>query len=629
MAASSSSSSSSSLHGSEYDVFLSFRGEDTRKTFVGHLYTALDQRGIRTFKDEERLERGKSISSEMVKNINESRIGVIVFSKNYASSSWCLDELVEILECRRTKGQIVLPIFYHVKASRVRYQKRSFAEAFRQHEENYKEDMERVKRWRDALKEAANLSGLDLQDAANGYEDKFIKNIVQVILEKLQPKPFRVAKYEVGIDARVDKIITLLDEDQLFVGICGIGGAGKTTVAKAVFNRKSKDFERSCFLEKVREELAKDGGLAKLQTKLLRETLRDQTITISDPDRGINEIKDRLGNKRFLLVLDDVDDQNMLQYFVEQEWFCSGSRIILTTRDKQLLEKYNVRTYHLKLLNESEALQLFSCHAFKREKPEDDYEELSHRAKDYAKGLPLALQVLGSLLYKRGKQYWSSILDKLKTNPPKEIKENVYRVLKISYEGLNEEEKDIFLDIACFFNGCHKKYVMNVSKLPESDVAVGIQILNERSLINMSEKNVVLMHDLIQEMGRGIVRQESKEPRERSRLWSCDDICHVFAENMVTEKIEAIMLPNNGLSLEGGLYVRADAFTKMRKLRILKINGVRLDGCLTDLSNELRYLEWDGYPQEYLPYNFHPKRHVQLHLPNSLIKGICTNSKVR
>ncbi|XP_059663676.1 TMV resistance protein N-like [Cornus florida] len=416
------------------------------------------------------------------------------------------------------------------------------------------------------------------------YEDKSIKNIVQVISEKLQPKPLRVAKYEVGIDACIDKIITLLDEDQLFVGICGIGEVGKTTVAKAVFNRKSKDFERSCFLEKVKEESAKDGGLAKLQTKLLRETLRDQTITISDPNGEINEIKDRLGNKRLLLVLNDVDDQNILQYLVEHEWFCSGSRIILTTRDKQLLEMYDVRTYDLKLLNDSEVLQLFSCHAFKREKPEDDYEELSNRAKDYANGLSLALQVLGSLLHKRGKQYWSSILDKLKTNPPKEIKENVYRVLKISYEGLNEEENDIFLDIACFFNGCHKKYVMNVSKLPESDVVIEIQILNERSLINISGKNVVLMHDLIQEMGRGIVRQESKEPGECSRLWSCDDIHQVFAENMKKLKL----LPNNGLSLEGGLHVRADAFTKMRKLRILKINGVRLDGCLTDLSNELR-----------------------------------------
>ncbi|XP_059663384.1 TMV resistance protein N-like [Cornus florida] len=130
---------------------------------------ALDQRGIRTFKDDEKLERGKSISPKLLKNINVSRIALIVFSKNYANSSWCLDELVEILECRRNKGQTVLPIFYHVKASEVRHQKRSFEEAFTEPEKIHEKEMERVKRWRAALEEAANISGLDLQDAANGY----------------------------------------------------------------------------------------------------------------------------------------------------------------------------------------------------------------------------------------------------------------------------------------------------------------------------------------------------------------------------------------------------------------------------------------------------------------------------
>ncbi|XP_059663793.1 TMV resistance protein N-like [Cornus florida] len=129
-------SSSSSLCQSEYDVFLSFRGEDTWKSFVGHLYTALEQRGIRSFKDDERLEQGKSISLDLRKSINESSIAVIIFSKNYANSSRCLDELVEILVCMRTKGLIVLPIFYDVKASQIRKQKGSFAKAFEQHEKN-------------------------------------------------------------------------------------------------------------------------------------------------------------------------------------------------------------------------------------------------------------------------------------------------------------------------------------------------------------------------------------------------------------------------------------------------------------------------------------------------------------
>ncbi|XP_059651263.1 disease resistance protein RUN1-like isoform X2 [Cornus florida] len=618
------SSSYSLLSRSEYDVFLSFRGEDTSKTFVGCLYTALNQRGIRTFKDDERLERGKSISSDLVKNINESSIAVIVFSKNYANSSWCLEELVEILECRRTKGLTVLPIFYDVKASNVRKQRKSFAEAFRQHEEIREEEMERVQRWRDALKEAANVSGFDLEDVANGYEEKFIQQIVQVIFTKLQPIPFKVAEYEVGIDSRANKVIMLLNDrskDKLFVGICGIGGIGKTTVAKAVFNQISNEFERSCFLKNVREESKKQDGLTKLQQKLLRETLMDNYLKISNSDRGINEIKDRLGHKKILLVLDDVDDEIQLTSLagIGHNWFGSGSRIIITTRDERLLMKYNiVKTYKAELLDDEEALELFSWHAFKQNDPVKKYRKLSHTVKDYAKGLPLALQVLGSFLHEISISEWVSELNKLKRNPPKEIQD----VLKISYDSLDKKEKAIFLDIACYFKGYKEKFAMEFFESCGFHPIIGIKVLIERSLITISKNNELQMHDLIQEMGREIVRQESEDPGKRSRLWSHEDIDEVFTKNMVTENIEAIMVTKGGLDVSG------DAFTKMKKLRILKISDVQLHGSLTNLSNELRYLDWNGYPEEYLPYNFHAKKLVQLHLRNSLIKGIWTDRKI-
>ncbi|XP_075086040.1 toll/interleukin-1 receptor-like protein [Nicotiana tabacum] len=102
--------SSTSSHFS-YEVFLSFRGEDTRKTFTGHLYSKLDNVGVKTFIDDEELRKGDVISRELEKAIEESRISIIVFSRNYASSSWCLDELVKILECKEKLKQMVLPIF--------------------------------------------------------------------------------------------------------------------------------------------------------------------------------------------------------------------------------------------------------------------------------------------------------------------------------------------------------------------------------------------------------------------------------------------------------------------------------------------------------------------------------------
>ncbi|KAL7185350.1 hypothetical protein ACSBR2_027316 [Camellia fascicularis] len=153
MASSSVPSSSQSRY--TYDVFLSFRGEDTRYNFVSHLHNALVQKGINTFIDDEKLERGKMISPELRRAIRESRFLIVVLSKNYASSRWCVDELVEALECSNTT---VIPIFYHVNPSDVRGQKESFEKGF---DELVSKQgvlgMENVQRWRNALKEVGNV----------------------------------------------------------------------------------------------------------------------------------------------------------------------------------------------------------------------------------------------------------------------------------------------------------------------------------------------------------------------------------------------------------------------------------------------------------------------------------------
>ncbi|XP_049397930.1 TMV resistance protein N-like [Solanum stenotomum] len=148
----------------KYDIFLSFRGEDTRRTFVSHLYNALEQRGIHAFKDDERLETGKSISAELLKAIEEARFAVVIFSKSYASSRWCLEELAHIIKCKKELEQIVIPVFYDVSPSDVRHQNPPFADSFSQHEVNYKDDMEKVQRWRGAFVEAGKISGYHLHN---------------------------------------------------------------------------------------------------------------------------------------------------------------------------------------------------------------------------------------------------------------------------------------------------------------------------------------------------------------------------------------------------------------------------------------------------------------------------------
>ncbi|XP_006367170.1 TMV resistance protein N-like [Solanum tuberosum] len=150
----------------KFDVFLSFRGTDTRRTFTGHLYEGLKNRGIFTFQDDKRLEQGDSIPEELLKAIEESQVALIIFSKNYATSRWCLNELVKIMKCKE-EGQTIIPIFYDVDPSHVRNQSESFAEAFAKHESTYKDDvdgMQKVQGWRTSLTAAANLKGYDIRD---------------------------------------------------------------------------------------------------------------------------------------------------------------------------------------------------------------------------------------------------------------------------------------------------------------------------------------------------------------------------------------------------------------------------------------------------------------------------------
>nr|XP_023920370.1 disease resistance protein RLM3-like [Quercus suber] len=143
-----------------YDVFLNFRGEDTRSGFTDHLYQALKRKGISTFMDD-KLSRGKEISSELLKAIESSKTSLVLLSENYASSSWCMDELVHILECKKKYGQSVIPVFYKVDPSEIRKQTGKYGLALAEHE---RDNIGKVQKWREALTEVANLSGFALKD---------------------------------------------------------------------------------------------------------------------------------------------------------------------------------------------------------------------------------------------------------------------------------------------------------------------------------------------------------------------------------------------------------------------------------------------------------------------------------
>ncbi|XP_039157897.1 disease resistance protein RUN1-like [Eucalyptus grandis] len=540
-----------------YDVFLSFRGAELRLNFVGHLYQALIQNGIRTFRDSEELKKGDQISM-LLEAIEESYIAVIVFSQYYASSEWCLEEVAKIMECKEQRNLTVLPVFYKVEPREVRKGRMSYQKALDKHKSEFGEDSEKVKRWEKALFNAGSLSGWPLND---GDESKLIQEIVEWISNHLGRTLLHVAKHLVGIESQVVKVKSMLNlesnDDVVMVGLWGQGGIGKTTLAKALYNSIVTQFEGDCFLPNVRETSKDCRDLATLQETLLKDTLLLlQRLEVSNVDKGINIIRRRLGRKKVLLILDDVDDLRQLNALAgEGKWFGNGSRIIVTTRDKQLLTCqgiYRDHVYEVEALDDSQARELLSKHASQMHRIRID---LVNRALNYAKGLPLALEVLGSLLCCKTEAVWESTLKKLSRSPT----ENINNVLKISYEGLDVNEKEIFLDIACFFRGWTRQHTANVLKSCDLETTAGFEILVERSLIRI-EFDRLEMHDLIQLMGKDIVNQKwPDDPIRRSRLWLYDDVDEVLSNDKEDCAVKAIVLK---LPERTEMCIHPDAFKK-------------------------------------------------------------------
>ncbi|CAN6544913.1 unnamed protein product [Malus baccata var. baccata] len=637
IASSSSSAADNPPRREKYDVFISFRGEDTRLGITSHLHAALLQKKIETYIDY-KLQSGEEIGPALRQAIEKSTISVIIFSQHYASSTWCLDELVHILECKETYGQMVIPVFYHINPSDVRKQHGSYEAAFAELEKRFDNSIDKVHKWRDALTTAANLSGFHYSnESGTETEANLIQKIVDHIWAKMCRKLSCDLKGFVGIESRIEQIELLLGihlpDGCITVGIWGMGGIGKTTLAEAVFRRHSSKFEGSCFLKNVRENSEQAGGLDHLENTLFKEILKEE---LSLPV-GSTLVRDRLSCTKVLIVLDDVSDSLQMERLAGDHLrYGSGSRIIITSRDRGTLGQTveEAKIYEVEGLKSDDALQLFCFRAFKNKGAHrTDFKELAKKVVAYAGRVPLALTILGSLFFNcKTKEEWEDEFNKLKRFPCKDI----HKVLRISYDQLGDNEKDIFLDVACFHKGKSGVEVKRMLNVRGFFATSGIRILIEMSLISIDSKwgkEIIEMHDLLQEMGRKIVQeQDIKDPGKWSRLFNDEDVYRVLRSNTETPNVEAIQV--NWYNLQKRPLNRAD-FKKMSDLRLLIVHSrdslvlpdVKFNTSL-ELPDSLHYLEWCYCPLEYLPSTFSAENLVELHMPNGKVKKLWKEEQI-
>ncbi|XP_020967387.1 TMV resistance protein N-like [Arachis ipaensis] len=520
----------------KYDVFISFNGKDTRNGFTSHLHSALCRNQIETFIDY-RIEKGGEIWEELVQAIRDSSVYLVIFSEHYASSKWCLRELAEIIELTNMveKGHHhIIPVFYRIEPTHVRKQTGSYYSVFADYDRNL--DYRLVRQWRKALFHAANISGFEYNHHHSRTESDLIEGIVQMIIRKLDQKYTNELRSPFIHDQNYACIESVLINSQEVrtIGIWGMGGIGKTTIAAAIFQEFSPKYEGSCFLANVREESSRH-GLNYIFNRLLSELLHEH-VHITTPKIVSAAILRRLRRKKVFIVLDDVNTSELLENLlgVGQDYLGVGSKVIVTTRDKHVLLSRSVDHIHqVTEMNDENSLKLFSLNAFNRtHPPENEYWELSKRALAYARGNPLALKVLGSFLHSKTEKEWDNALTKLKRIPNADIQ----KVLRLSFNELDDTEKDIFLDIACFFKGEEKEKVIRILNECGFFADIGIRNLLDKALISIATNKNIQMHDLIQEMGHKIVCEESlKNPGKRSRVWQPDEVCDILKNDKVSK----------------------------------------------------------------------------------------------
>ncbi|CAN1195497.1 Disease resistance protein L6 [Linum perenne] len=583
-----------SLPSVEYEVFLSFRGPDTRDLITNILYRFLVHSKIHTFKDDDELRKGEDIWPNLERAIDQSKIYVPIISKSYAHSKWCLKELAEIVQRQKEdKRRIILPIFYMVDPRDIRHQTGPYQDAFQPYARSFDENT--IQSWKDALSIVGSLKGWHVK--SNDEVVAILDQVYSSVWSHLSKDNSILDTDEtVGIDDHIkvltDKLSLDSNEGVIMAGIYGIGGVGKTTIAKAVYNKISYRFGRCCFLKDIREKQEKEDGNVILQKKLISDILKMDSVSISDENGGRKMIKERVSRHKVLIVLDDVDENFIFEDILgSPEDFVPGSRFIVTSRNTKILSTLNdnqCQLHEVGAMDHSRSLELFCKHAFKKNSPPLNFKILSNKIVATTGGLPLTLKVIGSLLFKEDIPVWEEKLVQLRETPEFEV----IKRLKISYDTLSYEAQQIFLDIACFFIGTNKELPCYMWRDCIYYPTSNINILVQRSMLKVGENNEFQMHDQLRDMGREIVRWENIDhPGMRSRIWSDKDALNLLSNKKGTNQVKAIRVNSSSVVLQE---LKSECFTNLSELRYLDAKATKLTG---DFSNLLPDLMWLRLPE--------------------------------
>ncbi|KAH7430963.1 hypothetical protein KP509_08G022600 [Ceratopteris richardii] len=427
-------------------------------------------------------------------------------------------------------------------------------------------------------------------------------------------------------------------------GLVGMGGIGKTTIATSIFNKIHSQFESSFFSLNTKAEV-KAKGSVDMQKKIIAKLLKSRSddAKIDNEEQGKVVLSSKVKHINALIVFDDVDDDRHLKAFCEplQSSLAPKSVIIVTTRDRSIVESAtSTMIFDIKGLDEEMSKRLFYWHAFREPKPPADLENISQSVIKACQGLPLSLKIIGSHLHgKSDREYWEDSLKLLQKG-----KEDIFDVLRISFDGLGTDEKEAFLDICCFL--IHEDVELTCMIL-EACYSVGkthLNTLKNKCLITTyvdeddGRRSRIGMHDQLRDMGRHIILQ--KKRKRRYRAWDEETANEILQEKKARSSLRGLSVGSHIPFPE-----EASGCRSLRELRILVVKHDYLrdrthnhaergrlrpqDIFRTVRCRKLRWLRWEGAPFEELPQGLCSTKIQVLELPYSKISEVPSLSSLR